>query len=289
MPDKKTEITEKRWLAAHKIESAGLESAEDITEFLHLRRYTWAKLIDLLKDEIAFDNLKRVLDIGCGPTSIFLALREAEKYVVDPTLDHLFKLHTFVREVEEYSDVNFVSSIIEETTFDRQFDLIFTINALDHVGSLKPVIDKIEELLAPSGFLVVIVDCYADRTIRNIMRFFDVDIPHPHHFIADDITTIFSTYTLKKQENNILELFQESPFKGKKKEIKIYRLDKFITLMHQVLKSMKKQKDIFFIARYMLCYSLSLLIAALTRREKPIYPLKKARLFVFHKGSQENI
>ena len=289
MFNKRTEIPQKRWLAAHEIEAAGLESAEDITEFLRLRRHTWSRLVDLLKGEIAFDSSKRVLDIGCGPTSIFLALRDGEKYVVDPTLEYLFKLHPFVREVEEYSNVNFASSTIEETTFDKQFDLIFTINSLDHVGALKPVIDKIDELLAPGGFLVVIVDCYADRAVRNIMKIFDVDLPHPHHFIIDDITTIFSAYKLIKQDNNILELFQETPFRGRKKEIRIYRLDKFFALMRQVLRSMGKQKDILFTARYILCYGLALCTAALRRREKPIYPLKKARLFVYQKSKQGNI
>lgn len=285
----RTEIPRKRWLAAHKIEAAGLDSAEDIMEYLGLRRHTWSKLLDLLKDEIAFDSLKRVLDIGCGPTSIFLALRGGEKYVVDPTLNHLFNLHPFVREVEEYIDVNFVSSTIEDTTFDKPFDLIFTINSLDHVGALKPVIDKIDELLAPGGFLVVIVDCYADRAARNIMTFFDADLPHPHHFIIDDISRIFSAYQLIKQDNNILELFLETPFRGKKKEIKIYRLDKFFSLMRQVLRSMGKQRDILFIARYILCYSLALCTTSITRREKPIYPLKKARLFVYQKGKQGTI
>ena len=283
--DKRTEISQKRWLSAHKIEEAALESAEDIMEFLRLRRHTWASLVGLLKGDIAFDSSKRVLDIGCGPTSIFLALSGGKKYVVDPTLERLFQLHPFVREVEEYRDVNFVSRPIEETIFDQQFDLIFTINALDHVGALKPVVDKIDELLAPGGILVIIVDCYADRTVRNIMSFFDVDLPHPHHFIAEDITRIFSAYQLKKQDNNVVEIFNACPFRGKRREIKIYRLDKFVVLMWQVLKNQGKQRDIIFTAKYILCYSLALLMAALRRREKQIYPLKKARLFVFQKGN----
>lgn len=287
--NKRTEISKKRWLTAHKLEKAALESAENIKEFLRVRRHTWASLVDLLKGEIAFDSSKRVLDIGCGPTSIFLALREGEKYVIDPALERLFQLHPFMREVEEYRDVNFISSLIEEATFDKQFDLIFMINVLDHVGALKPVIDKIDELLAPSGTLVAIVDCYADRAVRNIMRFFDVDLPHPHHFIVEDITRIFSTYKLKKQDNNISEIFSDCTFKGKKREIEIYRVDKFIALMWQLLKSSGKEGDIFFIARFLLCYSLALLIALLRRQEKPIYPLKKARLFVFQKATNGDI
>ncbi len=279
------EVSKKRLLVAHEIEKLALESAEAMKEWIRVRRHTWASLVDSLKGEIAFDSSKRVLDIGCGPTSIFLALREGEKYVVDPNLERLFQLHPFMREVEEYRDVNFISRPVEEATFDKQFDLIFMINVLDHVGALKPVIDKIDELLAPSGTLVAIVDCYADRTVRGIMSFFDVDLPHPHHFVAEDISRMFSSYKLKKQDNNISEIFSDCTFRGKKREIEIYRVDKFVALMWQILKSSGKKRDILFIARFLLCYSLALLIALLRRQEKPVHPLKKARLLVFQKGT----
>lgn len=290
MPFRKAaEVSKARWLVAHKIEKQSLESAENIKEFLRVRRHTWGSLIESLRGEIAFDSSKRVLDIGCGPTSIFLALREGDKYVVDPNLEHLFQLHPFMRKVEEYRDVNFISSPVEEATFDRQFDLIFIINVLDHVGALKPVTVKIDELLAHSGTLVVIVDCYADRAVRGIMSFLDVDLPHPHHFVAEDITRMFSSYKLKKQDNNISDIFRDCTWRGKKREIEIYRVDKFAALMWQILKEQGKRGDILFTSKYILCYSLALLIALLRRREKPIHPLKKARLFVFQKTTNGDI
>jgi len=281
MPSNK--ISRARWLAAQEQEKKGIESAEDMKEWLRVRRHTWASLLDLLKGEIAFDSSKRILDIGGGPTSIFLALREGEKYAVDPNLERLFDLHPFMREVEEYKDVNFISSPIEEAALDKQFDLIFMINVLDHVGALKAVIDKVNELLVSFGILVIIVDCYADRAVRNIMSFFDIDLPHPHHFVTDDIIRLFPDYKLKKQDNKVREIFTDCTFRGKKREIKIYRVDKFIALMTKILKEEGKGGDILFISKYILCYSLALLIASLRRQERPIYPLKKARLFVFQK------
>ena len=281
MPSNK--ISRARWLAAQEQEKKGIESAEDMKEWLRVRRHTWASLLDLLKGEIAFDSSKRILDIGGGPTSIFLALREGEKYAVDPNLERLFDLHPFMREVEEYKDVNFISSPIEEAALDKQFDLIFMINVLDHVGALKAVIDKVNELLVSFGILVIIVDCYADRAVRNIMSFFDIDLPHPHHFVTGDIIRLFPDYKLKKQDNKVREIFTDCTFRGKKREIKIYRVDKFIALMTKILKEEGKGGDILFISKYILCYSLALLIASLRRQERPIYPLKKARLFVFQK------
>ena len=276
-------VSKKRWLAAQEQEKKGIESAEDIREWLRIRRHSWGNLLDSLKGDIALDSSKRILDIGGGPTSIFLALREGEKYVVEPNAERLLKLHPFMREVEEYRDVNFISTPIEEADFDKQFDLIFIINVLDHVGTLKLVVDKIDELLAPSGMLIVVVDCYADRAVRRIISFFDVDLPHPHHFVADDIMRLFSNYKLKKQDNKVFGLINELPFKGKRAEIKIYRVDKFIDRMSQHLSNSGKKGDILFASKYILCYSLALLIASLRRQEKPIHPLKKSRLFVFQK------
>jgi SAM-dependent methyltransferase len=275
---KENRVSKARWLVAQQQEQQAIESEEDIRCNLQLRRRTWGSLVDSLKDGIAFDNSKRVLDIGGGPTSIFLSLREGEKYVVDPNIERLFQLHPFIREVEEYKDVNFISSPIEEAAVDGQFDLIFLINVLDHVGELKPITDKIDCLLAPSGTLVVVVDSYADRAVRNINRFFDVDLPHPHHFVDEDIIRLFSSYKLKQQDSEIFKVIDEG-----RGEIEIYRIDKFANRMRQVLNGVSKRGDTLYISKYILCYGLALLIASLRRQEKPIHPLRKARLFVFEK------
>ncbi len=279
--EKKRDMVKVRWLAAQEQEKTGLKSTDDLKEWLRVRRQTWRNLLDSLKNEIAFDNSTRVLDIGSGPTSIFLALREGEKYVIDPLCEHLFQLHSFMKEVEEYKDVNFVASPIEDVTLDKQFDLIFTINAIDHVGELEVAVNKVDELLAPSGTLVLIVDCYADPAVRNVIRFFDADLPHPHHLVIKDVFQLFSSYRLIRQDNEIWKVFNEPPFRGRRGKIEIYRIDKFIARMRRHLK--EEKAGLLFSLKFILSFSLALLTASLRRRERPIHPLKKLRLFVFQK------
>jgi SAM-dependent methyltransferase len=252
-------------------------------EWIRVRRYTWACLINLLKEDITFDNSKRILEIGGGPTSIFLALREGQRYMVDLNCEFLFQLHPFIKELEEYKDVNFIASPIEEAAFDKKFDLIFTINMLDHVGEFEPVLGKIDELL--KGTLVIIVDCYADVVVRNIIRFFDVDIPHPHHFVVSDIIKLFSSYQLVRQENNLSSIFDTCTFRGQKSKIEIFRIDRLASRMIQNLSSSQKKGTYLFVfsLKYVFCYSLALLVSFLKRCEKPIHPLKKPRLFIFKK------
>jgi SAM-dependent methyltransferase len=277
------EVPRRRWLEAQKRELESIKSAEDIKEWLRVRRITWTNLCNLLKSEVPFENLGRVLEIGGGPTSIFLAVREGERYAVDPMYKSLFELHPFLREIEEYRDVHFVASSIEEAAFDGKFDLIVSINMLDHIGSLTPVTQEVDELLASRGLLIAIVDCYADPVVRNIIRFFDADMPHIHHMLDNDIIQLFSKYKLVRQDNQIHKVLDEPPFQEQKNEIELHRFDKFLGRMRHDLKIWGKERDMPFIFKFIVCYCLALAAAGLRRRETPIHPLKKARLFIFQK------
>ena len=279
----KGSVSRERWLVAQRQEERAVSDADSIKEFLRVRRHTWARLVDELK--ISVDPATRILEIGGGPTSIFLAIREGERYAVDPAYSRLFDMHPFMRDVEEYKGVNFIGCPLEEMAPGKQFDIIFMVNVLDHVGSLKPVVDKIEELLAPGGTLVIVVDCYADPVVKNIIRFFDPDPSHPHHFTGGEVSRLFSGYRLTRQDNR-LSVFSEVTFRGQRVGIPVYRLDKFLSRMVRYHSFRAKKWDIPFVTRYILCHSLALLVATLRRRERPIYPFKKPRLFVFQKPTE---
>ena len=275
-------ISKKRWLIGiEKEKEYDNIKREDLEERFRERRQIWATLLDKLKGEVTFGNSKRILDIGAEATSVFLVLREGEKHAVDPLFEYLFDLHPFLTGIEEYKDVNFITSTIEDMAADESFDIIFALGMLEHVGELKPVVDKIDELLAPSGTLVVMVDCYADPVVRNIFSFFDIYPYHPHHFVASDIIRLFSSYGLKKQES-MFEIYRDCPFK-KGQKIKLYRIDKLIARAWQSSGEYAKRTDILFALKFFLCGSLALLIALLRRREKTTLPLAKPWLFVLQK------
>ena len=276
-------VSTNRWLEAQEREKKGIENPEDIREWLRVRRITWANLYKLLRDEVSFQDLNHVLEIGGGPTSIFLALKEGERYAVDPMYERLFDLHPFMRDVEEYQNVKFIGRSIEKADLAVKFDLIVSINMLDHIGDLPPVIQKMDELLLPSGMLIIVVDCYADKTVRNIIKFFDADVPHIHHFINKDIINLFLNYKLIKQDDRIYKLLDVPAFQGQKNEIPVYRFDKLFSRMKHDLKIWDKDRDTIFIVKFFLCYGLALTTATLRRREIPTHPLKKGRLFIFQK------
>ncbi|MFC1943358.1 class I SAM-dependent methyltransferase [Chloroflexota bacterium] len=277
------EISKDRWLIGLEKEKEYNRKREDIEERLIERREVWARLLDSLKCEVSFDNSKRILDVGAEATSIFLALREGEKYAVDPLFAYLFELHPFLKEIEEYKDVNFISSPFQDMTSDKSFDIIFILAMLEHLGTLKPVVGKVDELLAPSSTLVVLVDCLSDPVVRNIVSFFDIYPYHPHHFVPDDITKLFSNYRLTKQEQ-ISEIYRDCPSK-ERKIIRIYRIDKVIAKIWELSGVWARGRRIQFALRLILCYSLIFVIVLLRRKGKPIWPPLnyKPWLFVFQK------
>ena len=279
-------VSKIRWLIGLEKEKEYNRKREELEDRISERRQVWANLLDLLKDEKAFDNSKRILDIGSEATSIFLALKEGKKYAVDPLFEYLFDLHPFLREIEDYKDVKFISSPIEDMVADKSFDIIFILAALEHVGKLKQVVDKIDELLTPSGTLIIFLECYIDPAARNIMSFFDIYPYHPHHFVAEDIIRLFSIYKLKKEEQ-VREIYHDIPSRGLRKGAKTYRIDKLIAGIWQLIGGWGSRKNILFVSKLFLCYGLVFLVAfirvLLGKREGPIYPLKRPWLFVFQK------
>lgn len=276
-----------RWLEAQSLEAAP-DSAEDLEEWLQVRRVTWKRLVDYLARESLLKESRRILDIGGKSTTIFLALPEGQRYAVDPVYKDLFLHHPFLRDLDEYRGVHFIAVPIEESDLEP-FDLIFSINMLDHVEDVSAVASKIQQLLVPGGKFILIVDCYADGIVRDLVRWFDLDVPHPHHFLREDVVRIFSGLHLCKQDMSIYDLFFTGRlFRSERSDISIYEVGRLFRRFGSLLDRYDKKHDLFFAAKFAVCYGLALLVALLRRTELPIHPLKKPRLFVFEKASVAN-
>jgi SAM-dependent methyltransferase len=276
-------VSRTRWLEAQGLEAA-LQTDEDMREWLRVRRDTWARLVAYLTRESLVDAPRRILDVGGKSTSIFLAMRGEQRYAVDPTYQFLFSQHPFLKEVEEYRDVQFIALPIEAIDLEP-FDLIFCINMLDHVENAEIAASKMEQLLLPGGTLVLVVDCYADRVVRGMIRAFDVDLPHPHHFLAEDIVRMFSRLHLRKMDTTIFKLlFGGEQFREERPDIPLLQLGRLLGRFGSLLTRYDKRRDLRFAVKFGACYGLALLLASLRRRETPVHPLKKPRLFVFERA-----
>jgi ubiquinone/menaquinone biosynthesis C-methylase UbiE len=90
---------------------------------------------------------KKILDIGCGPRGSLEWASEASVRVgLDPLADAYRKLGTDQHAME------YVSCGAEQMPFpDGFFDVVCSLNSLDHVDDLDRVISEIVRVIAPGG------------------------------------------------------------------------------------------------------------------------------------------
>lgn len=140
----------------------------------------WKKLLQELSPQLSVQHGQRVLDAGCGPAGVFLALKKCQVVAIDPLLGAYRELPHF--RPEDHSNTTFIESDIEHFTADEQFDIIFCLNAINHVADIHKAYDVLCSLLKPEGKLVISTDAHNFGVLKQIFRAFPGDALHPHQY-----------------------------------------------------------------------------------------------------------
>jgi SAM-dependent methyltransferase len=114
---------------------------------------------------------KRVLDIGCGPRgSLEWADEAAQRVGLDP-LAEKYKQFGTDRHAMEY-----VSAGVERMPFpDGSFDIVTSLNSLDHVDDLDAALEEIARITAPGGsFLLEVEIGHAPTHTEPLLVWFDI-------------------------------------------------------------------------------------------------------------------
>jgi ubiquinone/menaquinone biosynthesis C-methylase UbiE len=110
--------------------------------------------------EPGFYRGKAVLDIGCGPRGSLEWVNDASRRVgLDPLADDYRELGADAHAME------YVAAGSEAMPFaDGEFDVVTSINSLDHVDDLERTAAEIKRVTRPGGHLVLAVEVGHDPT-----------------------------------------------------------------------------------------------------------------------------
>lgn len=136
------------------------ENGQNVVPQLHVSAIlTWAKLhqcpkylhdLQLTKD--AFRGLK-VLDVGSGPIPSATCFEGADIYALDP-LAEFYESIGYSR--TPFPDVHFCEAKAEKMPFSSHFfDVVLSVNAIDHVDDFEQTAAEISRVLKPGGKLAM--------------------------------------------------------------------------------------------------------------------------------------
>lgn len=116
----------------------------------------------LEKQGFCFEG-KTILDIGCGhgTLAIQMALRGAQVYGLEPCEPWRVVAQMRASALSLSDRVSFIDGSAESLPFDNNtFDLVISLQVLEHVNSAKKVIQEISRILSTEGFAYISCENY---------------------------------------------------------------------------------------------------------------------------------
>lgn len=172
-----------RWKIAQWFEIRWWESylgKKDKRQYLDWKRNYWKQLLATLPISNNF-NGQAILDAGCGPAGVFIALPESRVTAIDPLLSlYEKKLPLFCK--ADYPNVDFVHTSIEAFTPAPTFDKVFCMNAINHTHQLNIAFDNLVGALKQDGHLILTVDAHVYKGLQLLFKTIPGDVLHPHQY-----------------------------------------------------------------------------------------------------------
>jgi 2-polyprenyl-3-methyl-5-hydroxy-6-metoxy-1,4-benzoquinol methylase len=148
----------------------------------------------------------RILDAGCGPAGIFSVLEKNNRTeALDPLLE------AYERELphfssKKYPEVRFWAQPLETFAPERPFDLVFCLNAINHVADLERCIRVLADCTDPNGGLLVLsTDTHRWSLAKRIFRLLPGDALHPHQHSLADYEELLARAGLTVQKKILLQ------------------------------------------------------------------------------------
>lgn len=138
----------------------------------------WKELLQTLRPYVP-EAVKpaRILDAGCGPAGICIALDGYEVDAIDPLLDKYQALAHF--QPAWYPWVRFRQMPIEQLEEQPRYDRVYCINAINHVKDIDRCYKALAASLKPGGYILISTDAHRHRFLKKIFQWLPGDVLHP--------------------------------------------------------------------------------------------------------------
>jgi len=160
---------------------------KDIDTYLTWKLNYWKGFLRSVPESV-LKSAHSVLDAGCGPAGIFMALPEYTVSALDPLLD-AYQKHLPHFQPERYPWVKFHNGPMEQYPEGECFDCIFAINSFNHFSDLTAALHLFHKHLNTGGYAVITIDAHKHTFLKHLFQLIPGDILHPHQ------------YTLQEYEN----------------------------------------------------------------------------------------
>jgi len=174
-----------RWKIAQYFELRWWQSylrGKDKVTYLTWKKNYWQTLLNKIAANVKIDSSKSIIDLGCGPAGIFIALPENKITAVDPLLNGYESGTNFFKR-SDYPKVNFVTSTIEDfESRGLKYDLVFCMNAINHVHDIEKGFGKLKTVCAENGSIIISIDAHNFSFFKYLFRSIPGDILHPHQY-----------------------------------------------------------------------------------------------------------
>lgn len=159
------------------------------SEYLDKKIQYWNKILGAIEDVVAIQPTDTILDAGCGPAGIFIALHNNKVEAIDPLLSKYVNLPVFKPSNFEWT--NFRNIPIESLEDKEKYDVVFCLNAINHVNDINLCCKNLVDSLKPNGFLIMSTDAHRHPILKKIFQLLPGDMLHPIQLDINEYTAFF--------------------------------------------------------------------------------------------------
>ncbi|HLP53338.1 MAG TPA: class I SAM-dependent methyltransferase [Chitinophagales bacterium] len=188
--------------------------SKDKTTYLQWKKSYWHNILGLISTEVKIDTTKTICDLGCGPAGIFIALPNNKITAVDPLINEYEKQLAFFTKAD-YPKVEFAESTIEDfgtktsevftTSEVYKYDIVFCLNAINHVYDIEKGFAQLKNLCAANGQVVVSIDAHNHSFFKHLFRTIPGDVLHPHQYDLAEYKAMLEKQGMQIQKTILLK------------------------------------------------------------------------------------